>query len=61
MINSRDIETRVFTHRSFAARPARGFEDTPEDPSPDNEQYGRSPSLLCVPPLTFCFFPVPNE
>lgn len=29
---------RVFTHRSFAARPTHVFEDSPEDPSPDNEQ-----------------------
>jgi ribonuclease-3 len=37
-INSRDVEMRVFTHRSFAARPTHVFEDSPEDPSPDNEQ-----------------------
>jgi ribonuclease-3 len=29
---------RIFTHRSFAARPTHVFEDSPEDPSPDNEQ-----------------------
>lgn len=37
-IESADIEMRVFTHRSFAARPTHVFEDSPEDPSPDNEQ-----------------------
>jgi len=37
-INSRDVELRIFTHRSFAARPTHVFEDSPEDPSPDNEQ-----------------------
>jgi len=37
-INSQEIETRIFTHRSFAARPTHVFEDSPEDPSPDNEQ-----------------------
>ncbi len=39
---------RVFTHRSFAARPTHVFEDSPEDPSPDNEQFGHVP-LQCVP------------
>jgi len=37
-IESADIEMRIFTHRSFAARPTHVFEDSPEDPSPDNEQ-----------------------
>ncbi|KAI9513275.1 ribonuclease III domain-containing protein [Russula earlei] len=37
-INSSEVEMRVFTHRSFAARPTHVFEDSPEDPSPDNEQ-----------------------
>lgn len=37
-IESGDIAMRVFTHRSFAARPTHVFEDSPEDPSPDNEQ-----------------------
>ncbi|KAI9467132.1 ribonuclease III [Lactarius psammicola] len=37
-IESGDIEMRVFTHRSFAARPTHVFEDSPDDPSPDNEQ-----------------------
>jgi hypothetical protein len=40
---------RVFTHRSFAARPTHVFEDSPEDPSPDNEQFSHVPlSLQCV-------------
>jgi hypothetical protein len=34
-INSRWILQRIFTHRS---RSKRGFEDSPYDPSPDNEQ-----------------------
>ncbi|KAI9453113.1 ribonuclease III domain-containing protein [Russula earlei] len=38
-INSSGIEMRAFTHRSFAARPAHVFEDSPDDPSPDNEQF----------------------
>jgi len=37
-IESAEIAMRVFTHRSFAARPTHIFEDSPEDPSPDNEQ-----------------------
>ncbi|KAH9999990.1 hypothetical protein BJV77DRAFT_505873 [Russula vinacea] len=54
-INSRDIEIRVFTHRSFAARPTHVFEDSPEDPSPDNEQlsvFFRNHSLSPPSPLT---------
>ena len=48
-INSPEVETRVFTHRSFAARPTHVFEDSPEDPSPDNEQFSHvPPSLQCV-------------
>ncbi|KAI0797125.1 ribonuclease III domain-containing protein [Abortiporus biennis] len=31
------LKTRVFTHRSYFARPTHLFEDPPEDPSPDNE------------------------
>lgn len=46
-INSRDVEMRVFTHRSFAARPTHVFEDSPEDPSPDNEQFSHA-FLHCV-------------
>ncbi|KIJ69882.1 hypothetical protein HYDPIDRAFT_171840 [Hydnomerulius pinastri MD-312] len=38
-INSTLIETQVFTHRSFYARPNHVFEDHPEDPSPDNEKF----------------------
>jgi ribonuclease-3 len=30
--------TQIFTHRSLARRPKRSFEDSPDDPSPDNEQ-----------------------
>ncbi len=37
-IESGEIEMRIFTHRSFAARPTHVFEDSPDDPSPDNEQ-----------------------
>ena len=37
-IRQRDIRTRVFTHRSFYARPNHVFEDHPDDPSPDNEK-----------------------
>ncbi|OSX59353.1 hypothetical protein POSPLADRAFT_1048690 [Postia placenta MAD-698-R-SB12] len=36
-IHSNTIRTQVFTHRSYFARPTHIFEDTPEDPSPDNE------------------------
>lgn len=36
-INNTALRTQVFTHRSFAARPTHVFEDTPSDPSPDNE------------------------
>jgi hypothetical protein len=49
-INSRDVEIRVFTHRSFAARPTHVFEDSPEDPSPDNEQFSVSLSITACPP-----------
>ena len=38
-INSDDIRSRVFTHRSFFARPAHVFEDHPKDESQDNEKY----------------------
>ncbi|KAA1466570.1 ribonuclease III [Dentipellis sp. KUC8613] len=36
-IEHHELRLRVFTHRSFAARPTHVFEDSPEDPSPDNE------------------------
>jgi len=36
-ILNEDTKRRIFTHRSFYARPAHGFEDSPDDPSPDNE------------------------
>ncbi|KIY73961.1 ribonuclease III [Cylindrobasidium torrendii FP15055 ss-10] len=32
------INEQVFTHRSYFARPTRVFEDSPDDPSPDNEK-----------------------
>ncbi|KIO12510.1 hypothetical protein M404DRAFT_123522 [Pisolithus tinctorius Marx 270] len=38
-IHSRDIERRVFTHRSYHGRPNHVFEDHLGDPSPDNEKY----------------------
>ncbi|KZT05581.1 ribonuclease III [Laetiporus sulphureus 93-53] len=38
-IQSEDIKTQVYTHRSYYARPTHLFEDSPEDPSPDNEKY----------------------
>lgn len=38
LINDDDIRTKVFTHRSFYARPNHVFEDHPDDPSPDNEK-----------------------
>ncbi|KAJ6486479.1 ribonuclease III domain-containing protein [Mycena vitilis] len=33
------IRQRVFTHRSYYARPTHIFEDRPDDPSPDNEKF----------------------
>ncbi|KAI0068583.1 ribonuclease III [Artomyces pyxidatus] len=36
-IKSDELRLRVYTHRSFAARPTHIFEDSPDDPSPDNE------------------------
>ncbi|KAI0320662.1 ribonuclease III domain-containing protein [Amylostereum chailletii] len=36
-IISPELRSLVFTHRSFAARPTHVFEDSPTDPSPDNE------------------------
>lgn len=32
-----EMHNRVFTHRSLYARPTHVFEDSPQDPSPDNE------------------------
>ena len=32
-----ELRRRVFTHRSFYARPTHIFEDPDDDPSPDNE------------------------
>ncbi|KAH8989899.1 hypothetical protein EDB86DRAFT_3080665 [Lactarius hatsudake] len=37
-IMDRQLQTQIFTHRSLARRPKRSFEDSPDDPSPDNEQ-----------------------
>lgn len=37
-VHDNDIRTKVFTHRSFYARPNHVFEDHPDDPSPDNEK-----------------------
>ncbi|KAJ7637200.1 ribonuclease III domain-containing protein [Mycena rosella] len=34
-----DIRVRVFTHRSYYARPTNVFEDRSDDPSPDNEKF----------------------
>jgi hypothetical protein len=48
-IESDEIAMRVFTHRSFAARPTHVFEDSPEDPSPDNEQ-SVVPAIVLRPP-----------
>ena len=36
-IQNPDVRRRVFTHRSYFARPTHIFEDPPNDPSPDNE------------------------
>ena len=33
------LRQQVFTHRSYFARPTHVFEDTPDDPSPDNEWW----------------------
>ncbi|KAH8980726.1 hypothetical protein EDB92DRAFT_2118338 [Lactarius akahatsu] len=40
-IRSRRLLEQIFTHRSLALRPKRSFEDSPDDPSPDNEQLVR--------------------
>lgn len=48
---SADIEKQVFTHRSLHGRPSHLFEDSPEDPAPDNEKLehqGDSVLLLVV-------------
>ncbi|KAN0134762.1 hypothetical protein V8E53_007547 [Lactarius tabidus] len=37
-IGDRRLLAQIFTHRSLARRPKRSFEDSPDDPSPDNEQ-----------------------
>ncbi|KAJ6560352.1 ribonuclease III domain-containing protein [Mycena capillaripes] len=38
-IQKEDIRMRVFTHRSYFARPTHVFEDRADDPSPDNEKF----------------------
>ncbi|KAJ7462111.1 ribonuclease III domain-containing protein [Mycena latifolia] len=38
-IADEDIRLRVFTHRSYFARPTNVFEDRSDDPSPDNEKF----------------------
>ncbi|KAJ7044842.1 ribonuclease III domain-containing protein [Mycena alexandri] len=38
-IEREDIRMRVFTHRSYFARPTHVFEDRLDDPSPDNEKF----------------------
>jgi len=37
-IGDSHLLAQIFTHRSLARRPKRSFEDSPDDPSPDNEQ-----------------------
>jgi len=37
-IGDNRLLAQIFTHRSLARRPKRSFEDSPDDPSPDNEQ-----------------------
>lgn len=37
-IHDDDVRTKIYTHRSFYARPGHVFEDHPDDPSPDNEK-----------------------
>lgn len=38
-IKSATLKTQVFTHRSVYARPTHVFEDSPDDPAPDNEMF----------------------
>lgn len=38
-IGNAQIRLRVFTHRSYFARPTNVFEDRADDPSPDNEKF----------------------
>lgn len=38
IIREEAIAGKVFTHRSVAKRLAHQFEDSPDDPSPDNEK-----------------------
>ena len=42
-IRSPELRKQVFTHRSVHARPTAIFEDSLDDPSPDNEMYVRPP------------------
>ncbi|THH16410.1 hypothetical protein EW146_g4225 [Bondarzewia mesenterica] len=59
-IRSYEIHQRIFTHRSFAARPTHVFEDSPADPSPDNEvleHLGDQVLGLVVTELIYDLFP----
>ncbi|KAG6856785.1 hypothetical protein H0H87_000753 [Tephrocybe sp. NHM501043] len=59
-IHSRDIEQKVYTHRSYYARPTHVFEDHPSDPSPDNEKFehlGDAVLGLCVTNLLMQMYP----
>lgn len=47
-IVSDELRKQVFTHRSVHARPTAIFEDSPDDPSPDNERC--VVSLGCLSP-----------
>ncbi|KAJ7118544.1 ribonuclease III domain-containing protein [Mycena crocata] len=38
-IQNEEIRQRVFTHRSYYGRPTHVFEDSLDDPSPDNEKF----------------------
>lgn len=38
-IVSDELRKQVFTHRSYHARPTNIFEDSADDPSPNNEAY----------------------
>ncbi|KAG6861838.1 hypothetical protein C0995_011135 [Termitomyces sp. Mi166 len=60
IIYSREIEQKVYTHRSYHARPTHVFEDHPSDPSPDNEKFehlGDAVLGLCVTSLMLRLYP----
>lgn len=46
-IQSDELLKQVFTHRSVHARPTAMFEDSRDDPSPDNEAYVDPFSVGC--------------